>query len=216
MNNILWSDVLVVLVVFFLVWFIIAKLEMSNKVKDLFYKRTESLIGWSIAIFFVCYLVISFLEKILSDGIWVVIIILKFILAFIVSKQASIQGRNKALWFFLGLVEHFTALIVLGLSPKYFANKSLDKLKLKEINKDIQIQGDKLKALKKSNLLSTKEYEQKLILLKEDYYKIINDTLSTQLISDNSKFLSQLEQAYKEGILTEDEYQSKIKKITTN
>jgi len=211
-------DLAVAIAIFFIVWFIIAKIEAVNKVKDLFYKKPESLIGWAIGIF-IALLIVFHLAKNMADVVLILGIVLKIVLASFVSTEADKLNRNKSLWFVLGLIEHFSAFIVLGLSPKYIAHTSLDKEELKKINEDTQAQLSKLDGLKNSGLLNTEEYIQKVELLKEQYYEKIKfetKTPGANNVPDNKELLSQLEQAYKAGILTEEEFNLKSQKLTNN
>ena len=214
-SNISWFDIVVVSFIFFIFWLIVANIEATNKIKDLFYNKSENLIAWALGIFFALVLLFHMIRDIPTATV-IAVIVFKVILAIFVSNKAFQLGRNKTLWFFLGLLEHFTALIVLGLYPKYITNTSLSKGELKEINQDIQSQLKKLKELMNSGLMSRQEYEQKLILLKEQYYEKCKKSVSHITVIDNKKLVSQLKQAYKDGLLTEEEYQIKLQKLTTN
>lgn len=211
-------DLAVAIAIFFIIWFTIAKIEAMKKVKDLFYKKPENLVGWAIGIF-IALLIVFNLAKDMADVVLMLGIVLKIVLASFVSTEAGKLNRNKSLWFVLGLVEHFSAFIVLGLSPKYIAHTSLDKEELMKINEDTQAQLSKLDVLKGSGLLNTEEYNLKIELLKQQYYEKIKPetkTSGTNKLPDNKELLSQLEQAYKAGILTEEEFNLKSQKLTNN
>jgi hypothetical protein len=198
-----------------MLWLIIAKTETVNKAKDIFHQKKENLVIWSFGIF-ISIAVLLYMIKNIPYAVVIVGSILKIVLATFVATKADNLGRNKILWFFLGLLEHFTALIVLGITPKYISNSSLNNAELKMLNEEIQAQLSKLNGLRNSGLLNTEEYNQKIELLKQQYYVKIKPETKTQganKVPDNKELLFQLQQAYSTGLLTEEEYQEKSTKI---
>ena len=133
---------------------------------------------------------------------------MKIIIASIVSYYANKKNRNPILWWFLGFFEYHSALIVLALSKGLLPTK-------KTSNDADLLYNEKLIRLNemfKENLINVDEFNTKKQEAEKDYEiknsVIKNDDNALQ----NHQVISKLEVAFKEGLLTQEEYHTKLLK----
>lgn len=200
---------IIMIVVFSTIFYVIAYSEGSNKNEDYAKKSINNEIyAWLIA-FIVIVTGLLYLLYISNVNPYLAIIPVKIIVASVVSHYAKKKNRNPVLWWILGFFEYHSALIVLAIT------KGLLPLKKGKSDADIVYNEKlvKLNDLFKEDLINADEIEKKKNELEKTYSK------SLILIQENNEkqqqndFIIKLEEAYKQGFLTEEEYQSKISKF---
>lgn len=200
---------IIMIVVFSTIFYVIAYSEGSNKNEDYTTKDVNADI-WGVLIIFIL-IILGTVVILYNIGFnpYLVVIPAKIIVASVVSHFAKKKNRNPVLWWFLGFLEYHSALIVLA------TNKGLLPLKKGKTDADLAFNEKlvKLNDLFKEDLINADEIKKKKNELEKSYSKN-----SVQIKESNEKlqrndFMIKLEEAYKQGFLTEEEYQSKISKI---
>lgn len=190
-----------------IIFIIIGKIERAHKLRDLFsekYWGHAILAGFIYAVLGVIIVSIPYTFAILfSIGIRVLI-------GYIISSEAFKNNRNKKLWFVLGFLEPFSATVALIASGKTFKISFSNEVVVEQINIETKIKLKKIKALRSSSILTKKEFERKILQIRWQYYNEIKSIEQNTEKTIDIHQLKKIEQAYKDGFLTEDEYQQKI------
>lgn len=199
---------LLIFLVFSGIFYIVSTFEGKNKHEDYSTKEVNSDI-WLVLVVItviICGLIWLFYTSDINP--YLMVIPVKLICAFIVSDYAKKKNRNPVLWWFLGFLEFHSALIVLALVKGLLTVK-------KSVTDADSIYNDKFSKLNqmlKDNLLNRVEFAKKKKELESEYRKSIYLLKQQNALQQNNDFLSKIENAYKEGLLTEEEYSSKISK----
>lgn len=198
----------IILIVFFGIFYIISTFEGRNKDEDYSTKEVNSDI----------WIILVVITLIICGLIWIcyandinpylIVIPAKVLAAFIVSDYAKKKNRNPVLWWFLGFLEFHSALIVLALVKGLFTPK----INLTDADSSYNDKFTKLNNMLKDNLLNRAEFANKKKELDSEYRKSIYLLRQQNALQQNNDFLSKIENAYKEGLLTTEEYNSKISK----
>lgn len=199
---------LVFFIVFFGVFYIISTFEGRNKNEDYSTKEVNSDI-WAVLVV-ITLMICGLLWICYASDInpYLIVIPTKVVTAFIVSDYAKKKNRNPVLWWFLGFLEFHSALIVLALvkgllSPKKYVT---------DADSTYNDKFSKLNEMLKDNLLNSAEFAKKKKGLESEYRKSLYLLQQQNALQQNNDFLSKIENAYKGGLLTEEEYNSKISK----
>jgi hypothetical protein len=199
---------LIMIIVFTTIFYVIAYSEGSSKKEDYAIKSINYEI-WAWLITFILIVTgLLYLLYISNINPYLAVIPVKIIVASVVCHYAKKKNRHPVLWWFLGFLEYHSALIALAIV------KGLLPLKKSKSDADVAYNEKliKLNDLFKEDLINVDEIEKKKSDLEEEYSK------SSSLIQENNEkqqqndFMIKLKEAYKQGFLTEEEYQSKILK----
>lgn len=192
--------------------FFIAYIEDKTKVKDLYYDKQRKLIEYAIMIFVSLSAIIWFMKsnKIDLFGEFALLgLLVKVVIAIVIGGEADKLGRNKYLWGFLAFLEFHFALIALGLGNKLFRVKGQAKTDILNLNK---LSVDKESALNltfKNGIINESQKEEKLTEIKSDYRIKLENILKTKSTDD---YYAKLELALKNGIITQEEFETKRNK----
>lgn len=192
--------------------FFIAYIEGKTKVKDLYYDKQRKLIEYAIMIFVSMSAIIWFMKsnKIDLFGEFALLgLLVKVVIAIVIGGEADKLGRNKYLWGFLAFLEFHFALIALGLGNKLFRVKGQAKTDILNLNK---LSVDKESALNltfKNGIINESQKEEKLTEIKSDYRIKLENILKTKSTDD---YYAKLELALKNGIITQEEFETKRNK----
>lgn len=190
--------------------FFIAFVESKLKVKDIYFTKQRKLIGYSIALFIVLLLFFCFVAlqgiSIWSGEIAFLVLCIKILIAFVIGGEADRLGRNKYLWGSLAFLEFHFVLLALGLGPKLLKINLKTKKLIQNLNNQIL---EKEKSIKQAFINGIIDYEaknEKLSNLKKEYsFRLENINLK----ENNDEFNSKLDLAFKNGIITEEEFLTK-------
>lgn len=192
--------------------FFIAYIEGKTKVKDLYYDKQRKLIEYAIMIFVSLSAIIWFMKSNKLDlfGEFALLgLLVKVVIAIVIGGEADKLGRNKYLWGFLAFLEFHFALIALGLGNKLFRVKGQAKIDILNLNK---LSVDKESALNltfKNGIINERQKEEKLTEIKSDYRIKLENILKTKSTDD---YYAKLELALKNGIITQEEFETKKNK----
>lgn len=192
--------------------FFIAHIEGKTKVKDLYYDKQRKLIEYAIMIFVSLSAIIWFMKSNKLDlfGEFALLgLLVKVVIAIVIGGEADKLGRNKYLWGFLAFLEFHFALIALGLGNKLFRVKGQAKIDILNLNK---LSVDKESALNltfKNGIINERQKEEKLTEIKSDYRIKLENILKTKSTDD---YYAKLELALKNGIITQEEFETKKNK----
>lgn len=199
---------LIMIIVFTGIFFIISNIEGRNKEEDYSVKALNAEI-WTIL--GVCIVIVSGLIWLLygaNINPYLVVLPVKIITAFSVSYFAKKKNRNSVLWWFLGFLEFHSALIVLALVKGLLPTKR----SINDTDASYNEKLIKLNEMLKEKLINQSEFEKKKLDLEGEYRKKCYLIQQENTIQQNKDFTVKIENAFKEGLLTEEEYNSKISK----
>lgn len=199
---------------FFVLFYAIVSIESYKRQKHLFFIAHQGLIGWCVFLAIGIFILFAMLYNAeLYSLIWLVSLILKIAVASFVSKEAQKLGRNKVLWWILGFLEFHMALIVLAISPKLIKCSNKNKSVVHGINNKYKTLCKNLKSLKKSGSLTPSEFRNKKQIIIDNYNSEIAQILDNEVVANDNqnyqKMIAQLEEAFKNGLLTEEEFETK-------
>lgn len=198
----------------------IAYLEKGKKERKLF-EDSSNLIYSAIGLYIFIVILLLILElklniQINSTLMLFIISIIKLIIASYIANIAKKQNRNSTLWFILGFLEFHAAFIALGIGKSIYKVPVKNKFLFNELKKDTEEKVSSLNEIT-SNIRKSadsvtlqREYTIPLIKIKREYFSKFNKLIEQSLNEENIK---KYERAYKAGIISEDEYNSKISKL---
>ena len=211
------TTIIIFLVLLVSLFSFIAYLENNNKPKLLFYKEHKNLITMGIISLILVLFLFGYLmsddvieRKNIGVPLLVFVIILKIIMIRVIVKESKKLGWNSFLWGILGLIAPFLSLIVLGANPKLVnTNSSSLEQKVNNLNSETIEKQKSINTARKNNIIDVETESKKLNELRKEYNVKLKSTLSED---KEDVVLNQLKNALNVGVLTQEEYDEKIKK----
>ncbi|WP_415376413.1 hypothetical protein [Patiriisocius sp. Uisw_017] len=204
----------------------ISYLEKGKNKRKLF-QDTKNLIYTTIILFVLVTILLLILElyfniQMGSSLMYVIIGVIKIIIAFYVAREAKKQNRSYALWFILAFIEFHSALIALALGKTIYKVPNSSKLLFDELTDSAKEKVSSLRELTSSvrksdnSIAIENEYGIPLMKIKREYSTEFNELLkNTKKQEHRNISLQKYERAYKAGIMDKEEYDSKIAKLTS-
>lgn len=221
-NNFILANligIIIGLIVFAVITTFASYIEAFNKTKAIHKDKNQSgLIPFVIFSFIGFLMLFSFMnnDENLSKFIPILAVVIKFIMANYTAKKANKLGRNKIMWWILGFLEYNTALIVLAIRPAIIKTNNENKVKIDELNKEFNLKKSNLIDLQKANLLDENEFDVKYSEIENKYFEDFDEIRNKEQIEKNIALIEKLNQAYKDGLFTEDEYNKKLLDLKNN
>ena len=212
---------LLIIFLCFILYKLIAWLEGRGKEKDLTIESQSDLFYILISSVIInLFLFGYFFSKDSSFPIQMIVItalIIKIILAIIVSNSAVRLNRNPTLWFILGFIEYHSALLVLMGSSAFLKTTNTEDENNKNLNETYKNKLNALLELKNNGMLNNDEFQTKRKQIQEEYDNYIQK-LNIDLNNFNEEKialekLQKLKIALEQGIITQEEFDSKSSKI---
>ncbi|SEQ20953.1 hypothetical protein SAMN04488097_1674 [Epilithonimonas lactis] len=199
---------LIMIILFSFIFSLIAYFEGNNKNEDYSHKSINSELWALLVALIVLVSGLFYLLYINKLNLYLAVIPIKIIVASFVSYYANKKNRNPVLWWFLGFFEYHSALIVLALSKGLLSTKKNDN----EVDSSYNEKLVRLNEMFKENLINENEFSKKK-LEAENEYKIKHLVIKNDdKVQRKNQLISKLEVAFKEGLLTEEEYHNKLLK----
>lgn len=219
-----YIQALIIIAISTLIFSIVSYFEGKGKIRNAVQDNSKILLSLIILIVIsACFVYFAKTMRELENDVtylWGIGIALKVLSAAIVVDFAKKQNRNTTLWWVLGLLEYHSALIVLAFSGSLLRLKNSTNENLKNIEDDYNSKIIKLNDLFKSRIINEEELQIKCAELESDFQKeslkIISIANNMQFEKEQEDLISKLENAYKDGILSEEEYKEKINKVKTD
>ena len=194
---------------------IVAYVESQSKAEQLFYDEHHNLYKTAIILFVGLFIILG-LIRITSEDLFystpsiIILFVVRIIIASYVSNKANELERNRFLWWFLGFLEFHVALFVLSLSKKLLSLDKKTKLQVIELNKSTNTKLNAINKSTKDGIISENEKSQKTTIIRQAYLTELREINNeTSINATNSK----LEFAFKNGVITEEEYLKKKEAI---
>lgn len=202
-------------IIFFTIIFsIVAFVETKRKTKHLFYNKGENLFliaALSLGIYFGLFSYLNANDiEIYGNPTLFVILSIRVLFAIFVSSQARKLGRSPILWGVLSFFELYAAIIVLYRSHKLLNLKEQAKTKVEELNSKTTKRMSAIKESYKDGIISESDKMKKIPELQDNYEKELDEILSKNNIDVQNDIL---EKAFKNGVISEDEYLEKKQTI---
>lgn len=200
------------IIIFSIICVILGKLESAQKYKDLFESRDWESLILVIAIYSITS---GYTISLIDSNDYIPAIAIAFIFrVFLAFKTFSVSerlNRNAQLWIILGLIDPLSAMIGLTANGKSHKVNLQNKNVIKQINSETNIKIKKLFELRNLSILTQDELNEKISDIREQYYENINHHNEETISHTKIDYLNKIEQAYEDGLLTEEEYRQKLK-----
>lgn len=207
----IWS--LLVLMLYSIILEFIGWLESLTKVPHLFRRQSRHLVGITGLIFIGLFgvllaIYVFFPERYVTISM-VVLVIVKIATSIFIAGAAGELGRNRILWFLLGLIEFHVVLLVLSLSKSYLNVLPAFKGPIRSLNKSFKLRRRAINQSVSNRIISKIEGLKKMDDLEKEYDKELVK-LMNQL--ENRNYNEQLNNAFSAGVISQDELLAKRKK----
>lgn len=194
--------------------------ESKGKPHFLFDNEHDKLIVIGISVVFVHFFLVYVLvvSKILPiSEVSLLSLFVRIGLGFYVSNSADSLGRSKVFWGIIGFLDSFVAFVALGASVKLFSHDENTNEQIFIINDKIITKQNAINELKNNGLIDDAEFNNKMQELKSEYFEDVNVVIYNNKIENAGEELeykkNKLEDALRLGIITEEEYEHKIRKL---
>ena len=201
---------------FAIVCFFAQIFESSNKAIDLIYKSKGhlSLAAISLDVIFALSIWAALQTGLFEgDDIYIIGFCVKIIVAFYVAAQAEQIGRSPFLWGMLGCLNFTIVLITLDLSPKFLSTDIASVIKLKELNSETKMKLKQVEKLKSESILNPSEGNSKISAIMKKYKTQLSVLAANTQNQKKETYKKKIDEAFKSGILTEEEYQNKTRDL---